>query len=193
MRRGLVLACLCACGEDPQPPPNECVPDPSVLRDPALPDAHIELGSGQLRYDELVEDGQIILIHGPQGGYHLPLNVRIFGMEPGDPSDFTSGPLTLFTVLDEGGNSLAYFPCAVTFPYVPSADAVGGAFQLDRPQAMIIPNDMVPAIYGRRVLARVQVLDRDGRWGTDEAHATVIVNEPAIVLDFKHVTQTAEP
>lgn len=42
----------------------------------------VELGTGETTFVPLVDGGTIELVHGPQGGYHVPVTSRIFGFDP---------------------------------------------------------------------------------------------------------------
>ena len=133
--------------------------------------ATVEIGSGRDEFEKLRDGSGIDLIHGPQGGYHLLLNARIFDMDPGDPTNFTSGPLTLFAIY-AGEERLDEFTCAIKFPYTERSTG----FVLDRPLAVIIPNDRVPSLYGTNVVVETEVLDHEGRYGRDRV--TVLVLDP---------------
>lgn len=62
----LVLAC------DPARPP------PSVDAGPA----RLEVGAGEAAF-EAFDDGDLVpLVMGPQGGYHVPVSVRVAGLDP---------------------------------------------------------------------------------------------------------------
>ena len=144
--------------------------DLAALRDPSEGDAPIVLGAGQYEFQPVRDGGLIGLFHGPQGGFHFPLNAKISGMKTGVPTDFSSGPLSLFSVLDESGTALSYFPCAIKYPYVATDN---GMFALARPEAMVIPNARVPDIYGHTVTVGVEIVDDEGHYAI--AHARVIV------------------
>jgi hypothetical protein len=163
----ILLAVGCG-GEDPDP--NACIPDLIAYRGNGETNAQVDVGTGRDAFEDLTDNGVIPLIHGPQGGYHLLLNARVYDMETGDPLDYASGPLTLFSVFANDNERLDLFTCAIEFPYVAS----GAGYQLDRSLAVILPNELVPAIYGQTVRARVEVLDRNDRFGVEEVDVVVI-------------------
>ena len=79
---GLLLACT-----PPEPPP-----------------AGVELGTGDLSFEAIPNDGEIFVIQGPQGGYHFLGSARLSGVEAGDPDDLSSNrnPTTAFQVVVDG-------------------------------------------------------------------------------------------
>lgn len=73
----------------------------------ATPDAgppSIELGTGNPRFEPIVDGATIPVITGPQGGYHLLGSLRAANINPGDPENLqdTSNPTTQFEVFANG-------------------------------------------------------------------------------------------
>jgi len=64
----LILGCLVASGCQP--------PEPAF-----------ELGTGELEFEALEDGDEIVVIHGPQGGYHLLGSLRAVGIETGNHDD----------------------------------------------------------------------------------------------------------
>jgi hypothetical protein len=164
----VILVAACANEE------NDCPADLESLRARGVPDARVVIGSGKDQFEELREGHKLMIIHGIQGGYHVLLNARIYGMNPGRSNDYTSGPMTRFAVVDEEGTTLTYFPCPIYHPYLATSE---DGFELARAQSLLIPNDMVPLLLGTNATARVEVLDRDGRYGTSECPVVLSAEE----------------
>lgn len=78
----------------------------SVEREPrpdATPPA-VTLGTGAREFAPLAPDAELLVIQGPQGGFHLLGSVRVVGLEPGDRDNLASpdNPTTEFRVLRAG-------------------------------------------------------------------------------------------
>lgn len=46
--------------------------------------SQLELGTGDLEFQELADDGELEVVLGAQGGYHVVGNARIYGFAPAD-------------------------------------------------------------------------------------------------------------
>ena len=57
----------------------------SLTLDPA-----IEIGTGELDFEPLDDGDELMLIRGPQGGYHFLGSLRAKGIEPGDAADLAN-------------------------------------------------------------------------------------------------------
>jgi len=53
----------------------------------AQPEPAFELGTGELEFEALADGDEILVIHGPQGGYHLLGSLRAVGIEAGTHDD----------------------------------------------------------------------------------------------------------
>ena len=51
------------------------------------PEPAFELGTGELEFEALEDGDEILVIHGPQGGYHLLGSLRSAGIEAGNHED----------------------------------------------------------------------------------------------------------
>ena len=51
------------------------------------PEPSFELGTGELEFEALADGDEILVIHGPQGGYHLLGSLRAVGIEAGNHDD----------------------------------------------------------------------------------------------------------
>jgi len=47
------------------------------------PEPAFEIGTGELEFEVLADGDEILVIHGPQGGYHLLASLRAVGIEAG--------------------------------------------------------------------------------------------------------------
>lgn len=85
----LLLTLWLACSPEPDPAPLEGI-----------------LGAGEWEWEELEDGGEIAVILGPQGGYHLLGSVRVSGIEAGDADDLSNpnNPTTSFYVWVDGEN-----------------------------------------------------------------------------------------
>ncbi|HUH03145.1 MAG TPA: hypothetical protein VML75_14210 [Kofleriaceae bacterium] len=85
MMRLLVLCVVAACGG-------------GVGVDAGPPMA--ELGTGELEFETIGDGDPMLVVHGPQGGYHLVGAMRASGIDPGNPNDLgdPSNPTTEFRV-----------------------------------------------------------------------------------------------
>ena len=61
----------------------------------------VRLGTGEIAWQDVGEQGVVYVIYGPQGGYHLLGSVRVRGLNAGDASDLSSiqNPATAFSVI----------------------------------------------------------------------------------------------
>jgi hypothetical protein len=59
-----------------------------------------ELGTGELEFETIADGDPMLVVHGPQGGYHLVGAMRASGIDPGNPDDLgdPSNPTTVFRV-----------------------------------------------------------------------------------------------
>lgn len=63
---------LVGCDEDPPPPPADAM----------VPMARIELGTGTASYEPIPDTGgELELVGGPQGGFHVFVTARIYGID----------------------------------------------------------------------------------------------------------------
>ncbi len=90
-----LLFALAACGDDggADGDPIDAFVADAVMVDAAASDAsgdaglpaqRIDIGTGQLDYEPLPEDRSIELVQGAQGGVHIDLALRIWGVAPDD-------------------------------------------------------------------------------------------------------------
>jgi len=104
----VLLASLLAC-TSPEPPP-----------------AGVELGTGDLDFEPLLDGQDVYVVQGPQGGYHILGSARLAGVDAGDPDDLASShnPHTVFQVVARGAQ------LAPAASYVQGYDPVPDAYML---------------------------------------------------------------
>lgn len=98
-----------------------------------------ELGTGELEFEPLSDGDEILVIHGPQGGYHLLASLRAVGIEAGSH-------------LDLSDSSNPSFEIEVTHAGVPLV--VNGLFT----QGMV-PSDGSDPDWSHETLGRLAILD----------------------------------
>ncbi len=142
----------------------------------------VELGTGTVSFEPLIENQELTLIAGLQGGYHFVVHARMKEMLPGDPSrpGQLGNPITQFLIFKEDGTRidirtppyrLGYREATGGFYDLPS----GRILQLD--QDLVIDQALVPEIYGTKVRLRVEVRDAQGKRATDERWIIAVEQE----------------
>lgn len=150
---GLVVAC-----SDPGPLPMD--------------QPQVEIGTGTVAFEPLMEEQPLILYAGPQGGFHFVVHARMRGMLPGDPTSAgqEGNPVTWFRVFDQDGVQVD-IPESRTLGYEDTGD---GWHALPSGRIVRVVNARVPALYGARVLLQVLVEDASGRMAQDEIWITAV-------------------
>jgi hypothetical protein len=127
----------------------------------------VEIGTGTVDFESMVDDDELTLWAGPQGGHHFIVHARIKDLLPGDweqPS-LPENPSTTFSAFDEAGGqvdlelppyALGYRDRGDEWNYLPS-----GRF-------LRLSDDAVPRLWGARVRIRVDVQDANGVAAWDE-------------------------
>jgi hypothetical protein len=87
------LAILCACGDDTVALTEADAGPPTV-----------ELGSGEREFEELRDGNNILIVQGPQDGYHFFGSLRATNINAGDSEDLTDSqnPTSTFEVFMGG-------------------------------------------------------------------------------------------
>jgi hypothetical protein len=152
------LVTLAACGET-----GGGKPDAPVT--PA--DAWVELGTGAVDFEELPDEGDIVLVSGPQGGHHFVVSARMHGLQPGDPSmpGTQQNPATRFSVWNEEGVQIDVQPPPYRLGYEEVSD---GVYALPGGHIIQVEEEFVPALVGARVQIRVELEDATGARVTDD-------------------------
>lgn len=157
-----MAAPLAGCGDGPVP--GDASPTPIV---PDARSAAVEMGSDDGGFVRLLAEQSLPLLEGIQGGHHFLLHVRIRGLEPGEASRPGSpgNPATGFSAFDEGGDQVDVMASPYRLGFVSES---GGWFAWLHPRTLIVLDDRVSSIDGRRVRLRVEVTDSRGQSVFDE-------------------------
>jgi hypothetical protein len=164
-------------------PPDGTAPDarPLCYAGGGTPTPGAEVDVGAFRYGvgyaQLQENQELIVYAGSQGGFHFFLQARIRGMSPGDQEQpIETQPATWFTMYLEDGTDITLSECVFPLAYEKNE---GGDWVL--PYSPIVPlaGGQVPGIYGKRVRIKVEVLDGEGRYATDEEWIVPVPYEEA--------------
>jgi hypothetical protein len=64
----------------------------------------VELGTGEVEFVPLADGDELDIIHGPQGGYHFTVSLRVQGIDAGDPLVVADpdNPITTFHAFRDG-------------------------------------------------------------------------------------------
>ncbi len=157
------LVCVAGCS-------GLVAPDAALLDAPLLDGAvapSVELGTGLESFEAFSASGpELELVHGPQGGYHVHLSMRVRGLEP------MSLHWQVFRV--EDGRSLANLPLdARPGRFVPVGDA------LERVGELVILDITGPAdLVGREVRVDASVRAASGEVASSTITARVVDLEP---------------
>jgi hypothetical protein len=132
----------------------------------------VQIGSGEVEFEPLVDGGEVTVVRGPQGGYHFFGSVLVAGIDPGDLLDLRdpSNPITSFQVFD-GETALA--PNASFRQGLDESTVEGWSHQMvGRLVVLDIADD--DEINGREVRFEVTVEAADGTIVTDARDLTVV-------------------
>jgi hypothetical protein len=167
-------------GSDPDMRPDMQIPPSCVFTPPPAPTGGtIELGAVDPpelnNFTQVSENGNFQVYAGPQGGYHVWIDVRIQGMDPGDGVDVNTRPQTRFSVFAMDGSRINLEDCAYRLEYSDGGDgfrylSIGWLNQIQNAVALTI--DMTPL----RLL--IEVLDRDGLYAIDERWVNALAPIP---------------
>jgi hypothetical protein len=168
----LVLAPLASCGdftdrdftdrEDAGGGATDC-PWPI---ESAVPGGTVELGSDRSGFVPLPDE--LPFIKGTQNGAFLVVQARITGLEPGDPDVLLApgNPRTLFSATFFDG-TVPEPGCPSRSGYAPSPAA--GTFERERAEQLeFIPFAVAVPAFDTVVRIRVEVIDSEGRYASDE-------------------------
>lgn len=132
------------------------------------PGAEVDVGAFQygVGYAPLQENQELDLYAGPQGGHHFFLHARIRGLSPGDQDQpRETQPATWFSIYREDGTDITGPECVYPLAYEMKEN---GDWVLPYSPLVTLAGGQVPAIYGKRVRIKVEVMDGEGRYATDE-------------------------
>ena len=153
----LLILAIAAASCSPKSPPRE---------------GEVELGTGGLAFETLEENQELLLIAGPQGGYHLIVHARMRGLIPGNPSmpGLLGNPITTFSLYDNEGRQIdaQYPPYRLGYRDEDSWLELPSGRILPVNQELVDSEGLVPAIYGTPLRLRVEIEDAAGDFGSDE-------------------------
>lgn len=121
----------------------------------------------------ILDGGPLAIVHGPQGGYHLPVTLLAHGIWPGTPGEPTAPDVpiaTLHAYRPSGVEcTLADGTSVIRTAWLPAGDGTSCG---ERQLRLAIADDAELA--NQRLLLRVELADRDGRLATDEKHVIAL-------------------
>ena len=181
VRRVLLGLFLTACGDGGSSMPDARA-DAFVFVDidAQVGGGSAELGTGTTAFEAMVDDQELGLVTGPQGGYHFIVHSRIREMDPGDAvrPGLAENPITLFRAFDASGIQidLMFPPYHIGYEQDDTDPALyvlpsGRILQIDKTAAEI------DAFYGSRVRLTLRVSDVEGRVATDERWVVAVPYE----------------
>ena len=160
--------------------------DPSCFPDrDAVPGGQIDVGR-PAPFEAFLDNDDLTLVIGPQGGVHIDIQARMSGLVPGDPDNPVSedNPYTRFFAYDQDEVQVSAIPCAFRIAYTDD----GEGLSLDHDVVLFLKNEHVaPATAERRIgqtwRIGVEIVDAQGRYASDfhDVHvAEVAVSNPAL-------------
>lgn len=130
---------------------------PTAGGDPA-----IELGTGEIEFTPLSDGDELLIVFGPQGGYHVEGAFRVAGVDPGDRNDLTEprNPRMEFDLVTEGGTLVMIGEIQQGLDDAPSSAAPYTHELLGRRVILDIVNDQI--YNGDAATFSVELTDADG-------------------------------
>lgn len=127
--------------------------------DPVPPTPGLEIGTGEESFGALADGDDILIVQGPQGGYHFNGSVRAWGVNAGNPDDLgdPSNPTITFRAF-EGSTQID-----IGVEYTQGLKDAGEPFTyqlVGRRVILDITND--DQLDGHEVRLEVQIDDVDG-------------------------------
>jgi hypothetical protein len=115
--------------------------------------------------------------YGTQNGFDIPVNARITGLQPGNPSDplDLANPHTRFRAyyVDTGAPIATGGSCGISVGYAPSS-TTPGAYELALPSAIEFPVGLPESeIFGRQVYVLAEIIDAAGYYAVEEKLVTL--------------------
>jgi hypothetical protein len=139
--------------------------------DTYTPGGSVELGTGELQFTPMGD--QVALEYGSQLGFDIPVNSRITGMLPGNPSDplDPNNPRTRFHgYFMDTGAAINPGRCGIRLGYVPSS---ASTFDLVHGGAILFDTSLTGTdLFGRQVLVVLEVIDSAGNYATTQKVVT---------------------
>ncbi len=136
---------------------------PVVDEEPA-----VEIGTGELDFESLVEGQELAIIEGPQGGFHLLSAIRTKGVEGGDPQrlDNPNNPTITLDVVHDGDSVIIISPFTQGLDEAPQSEAPFTHQMTHRFAILGIDED--DELVGETVVLSVRVDDVNGVTVQDE-------------------------
>jgi hypothetical protein len=128
-------------------------------------DATVELGTGTVNFEPLEDGDELVVVAGPQGGYHFVVHARATGLAAGDPTmpGIPANPRTRFSAILDGEEV-----DMEQSPYRLGYEQEGDFQVLPSGRILRLLDEIVPAIHGREVVLTVTVEDSEGDTASDE-------------------------
>ncbi|MCP4447034.1 MAG: hypothetical protein GY811_17050 [Myxococcales bacterium] len=188
---GALLASM-ACGEAEDQVIEECWPIDSAVAG----EGSIQLGPGLGEFSPFVNDQELYMEAGGQGGHHFRVITRIEGLEPGDPEDSLSkrNPRTRLNLIGEDGESITNVPCPTRIPYIDK----GEGFELRRAYSVVFPLDpeLLETFENQSITIRAEIIDADGNFAVSESRVTAklpVVAPPSIGASIVETSEAMSP
>jgi len=131
------------------------------------------LGSGEVEWESL-DDGELEIVQGPQGGFHLLGSVRVAGIEAGNPEDLEDpdNPTTQFDVVFEGASMLLTGDFTQGLERTPAGTETWTHQVVGRFAILDIEDD--DELHGETVTFSVEVTDAHGVVVTDDVELDLV-------------------
>jgi hypothetical protein len=131
-------------------------------------EGRVELGVGFGGFEPLADEQELPLEAGAQGLHHFVVNARMWGLEPGDISKPPEEqPQTRFSAFFDDGRVVDDLECSFPLFYVPREDD-GEGYDLYSGRLLVVDEDLVPEVPGKRIRIVVEVVDVEQRHASDE-------------------------
>ena len=115
-----------------------------------------------------MEDDEVFIESGDQGGHHITFNARMSGLEPGTDAEANDRPLTRFSLTNDDGERIDFGGCAFRSPYQPSGSGDPSSFVMDYGRIVILDSNTVEQLDGTRATIKLEIVDPLGIYATDE-------------------------
>lgn len=138
-----------------------------------LYDAEVRLGTGEIAWQDMDEEGAVYVIYGPQGGYHLLGSVRTRGLNAGNATDLSSvqNPTTAFSVIWDGIEIVTSSPIVQGLDPIADEGVAWTHQMVGRFAILDITTDK--NIDGEEVIFSVRVTDAGGQSYSDTRNVIV--------------------
>jgi hypothetical protein len=140
----------------------------------------VSLGTGTEDFVEVQDGDEVIIVFGPQGGYHLDGSLRLQGLNAGVHTDLShpDNPTTTFEVLTSGGEPVSGLDGDNTITYVQGIDPTDepGVYEMVG-RRIFLDIDDDDELVGDLLTVTVTVVDVDGI-RVEDSHALLAVPHP---------------